>query len=64
MQQVKDLITSLGIDPVVKGLDEKNFGAMAKAAAKEVSDTYAVPKYMTSDDIKGILRKIKVASEA
>jgi alcohol dehydrogenase len=64
VQEVKDLITSLGIDPVVKGLDEKNFGAMAKAAAKEVSDTYAVPKYMTSDDIKGILRKIKAASEA
>ena len=36
---------------------------MAKAAAKEVRDTYAVPAYMEGSDIKNILMRIKTASE-
>ena len=37
--------------------------AIARAAAKEVSDTYAVPTYMPASGIKEILAKIKAASD-
>ena len=61
-QRVTELIQSLGIDPIVPDMRDETFAKMARAAAKEVSDTYAVPKYMTAIEIKQILSKIKDAS--
>lgn len=61
--QVKALIEQVNIDPIVKGMKEEDFKKMAKGAAKEVSDTYAVPRYLTSKQIVAILKKIKTASE-
>ncbi|MDN5891699.1 MAG: iron-containing alcohol dehydrogenase [Psychrobacter sp.] len=61
--QVRDLIASLNIDPMVKGMQSSDFNNIAKAAAKEVSDTYAVPTYLSASEIKGILTKIKQASD-
>lgn len=61
--EVRALIKSLGIDPTVKGMNTKDFDAIAKAAAKEVSDTYSVPTYMSNAGIKDILKKIKKASD-
>lgn len=62
--QVKSLIKSLNIDVKIDGMQSSDFASMAKAAAKEVSDTYSVPTYMTLDEMKDILEKIKSASEA
>ena len=61
--QVRDLIKSLNIDPTVKGMQSSDFDKIAKAAAKEVSDTYAVPTYLSASEIKAILMKIKQTSE-
>lgn len=61
--QVRALIQSVGIDPTVKGMQESDFNDIAKAAAKEVSDTYAVPTYLNAAEIKEILKQIKTASE-
>ena len=61
--QVRELIASLNIDPTVKGMQSSDFDAIAKAAAKEVSDTYAVPTYLSASEIKDILTKIQQASE-
>ena len=61
--QVRDLIEGLNIDPTVKGMQSSDFDKIAKAAAKEVSDTYAVPTYLSASEIKAILTKIKQASE-
>ena len=61
--QVRDLIATLNIEPTVKGMKTSDFDSMAKAAAKEVSDTYAVPMYMPASGIKDILTKIKQASD-
>nr|WP_317198811.1 iron-containing alcohol dehydrogenase [uncultured Psychrobacter sp.] len=63
IEQVRALIESVGIDPTVKGMKESDFDAIAKAAAKEVSDTYAVPTYMPASGIKDILSKIKATSD-
>ncbi len=62
--QVKELLKTVGISPIVKDIKESDFDSIAKAAAKEVSDTYAVPTYMTASGIKDILMKIKQASDA
>ena len=43
--------------------EDKSEIQQAKAAAKEVSDTYAVPTYMQASKIKDILMKIKTASD-
>ena len=48
---------------MVKGMQESDFESMAKAVAKEVSDTYAVPIYMKDAGIKDILMKIKTSSD-
>lgn len=61
--QVRELLETVGIDPTVKGMQESDFDSIAKAAAKEVSDTYAVPTYMQASKIKDILMKIKTASD-
>ena len=61
--QVRELIATLNIDPTVKGMQSSNFGKIAKAAAKEVSDTYAVPTYLSASEIKAILTKIQQASD-
>lgn len=61
--QVKTLLETIGISPIVRDIKIDDFNHMAKAAAKEVSDTYAVPAYMNGSDIKDILMKIKTASE-
>ncbi|MGP5546286.1 iron-containing alcohol dehydrogenase [Psychrobacter alimentarius] len=61
--QVRDLIQTVGINPTVKGMQVSDFDKIAKAAAKEVSDTYAVPTYMSASEIKDILMKIKQASD-
>ena len=61
--QVRDLIERLDINPTVKGMQTSDFDKIAKAAAKEVSDTYAVPTYMSASEIKEILMKIKQASD-
>ncbi|MGP5203236.1 iron-containing alcohol dehydrogenase [Psychrobacter aquimaris] len=61
--QVRELITTLKIDPTVKGMQSSDFDKIAKAAAKEVSDTYAVPTYLSASAIKAILTKIKQASD-
>ena len=61
--QVKSLIESIGISPIVSDMQASNFDHMAKAATKEVRDTYAVPAYMNGSDIKDILMRIKTASE-
>ncbi|WP_367108794.1 iron-containing alcohol dehydrogenase [uncultured Psychrobacter sp.] len=61
--KVRELLATVGIDPVVKGMQESDFKTIAKAAAKEVSDTYAVPTYMSASKIKDILKKIKLASD-
>lgn len=61
--QVRDLITALNIDPTVQNMQSSDFDKIAKAAAKEVSDTYAVPTYLSSSEIKEILTKIKQASD-
>lgn len=60
--QVRALIKTLNIDPTVPDMQTSDFDKIAKAAAKEVSDTYAVPTYMSSSEIKDILMKIKQAS--
>lgn len=61
--QVRELLTAMAIDTTVKGIQEDDFDDIAKAAAKEVSDTYAVPTYMQGSGIKDILQKIKAASD-
>ena len=61
--KVRELLATVNIDPTVKGMQESDFDAIAKAAAKEVSDTYAVPTYMPASGIKEILTKIKAASD-
>lgn len=61
---MRDLIEVLNINPTVKGMQVSDFDSIAKAAAKEVSDTYAVPTYMSASEIKDILTKIKQASES
>lgn len=63
IKQVRALIETVGIDPTVKGMSESDFDDIAKAAAKEVSDTYAVPTYMPPAGIKKILHEIKTTSE-
>ena len=63
IDQVRELIETVGINPTVKGMKKTDFESMAKAAAKEVSDTYAVPTYMPASGIKKILLKIQIASE-
>ncbi len=63
IDQVRTLIETVGIDPTVKGMSESDFDDIAKAAAKEVSDTYAVPTYMPPAGIKKILHEIKTTSE-
>lgn len=63
IEQVRKLIETVGIDPTVKGMSESDFDDIAKAAAKEVSDTYAVPTYMPPAGIKKILQQIKTTSE-
>ena len=44
-------------------MKKTDYDNIAKAAAKEVSDTYAVPTYMPPAGIKKILQKIQTASE-
>ena len=44
-------------------MQASDFDHIAKAAAKEVSDTYAVPTYLSASEIKNILTKIKQASD-
>jgi alcohol dehydrogenase len=61
--QIRDLIATLNIDPTVKGMQTSDFDSIAKAAAKEVSDTYAVPTYLSKPEIKDILIKIKQVSD-
>ncbi|MEC5209556.1 alcohol dehydrogenase [Psychrobacter sp. PL15] len=61
--QVKTLLETVGIDPTINDMQASDFDNMAKAAAKEVSDTYAVPVYMNGAGIKDILMKIKTASD-
>ncbi|WP_201593984.1 iron-containing alcohol dehydrogenase [Psychrobacter vallis] len=61
--QVRYLIKTLNINPTVKGMKTSDFDSIAKAAAKEVSDTYAVPTYLSASEIKEILIKIKQASD-
>ena len=61
--QVRELIATLNIDPTVKGMQSSDFDNIAKAAAKEVSDTYAVPTYLSAAEIKAILTKIQQASD-
>lgn len=61
--QVRNLIKTLNIDPTVKGMQTSDFDNIAKAAAKEVSDTYAVPTYLSASEIKDILMKIKQAGD-
>ena len=64
IEQVRSLIATLNIDVTVDGMQTSDFYDIAKAAAKEVSDTYAVPTYLSSSEIKKILLKIKQASDA
>ncbi|MGE6331325.1 iron-containing alcohol dehydrogenase [Psychrobacter pacificensis] len=61
--QVRALIVNLNIDPTVSGMQASDFDDIAKAAAKEVSDTYAVPTYLSAAEIKEILTKIKQVSD-
>ncbi len=61
--KVRELLATVNIDPTVKGMQTSDFDSMAKAAAKEVSDTYAVPTYMPASGIKEILTRIKQASD-
>ena len=55
---VKQLIVDLNINTKVTGIDIEHFPAMAKAAFKEAHNTYAVPKYMTTEDCVKILMDI------
>lgn len=64
IKQIEDLIKQVGIDLVIPDMLPEDFHQMATAVAKEVSDTYAVPKYMTFDDIKQILRAIRHTSKS
>ena len=57
------MIATLNIDPTVKDMKTTDFDSIAKAAAKEVSDTYAVPTYLSASEIKSILTKIQQASD-
>ncbi|MEN6670214.1 iron-containing alcohol dehydrogenase [Psychrobacter sp. B38] len=61
--QVRDLIKTLHTDPAVQDMQTSDFDKIAKAAAKEVSETYAVPTYLSGSEIKEILTKIKQASD-
>ncbi len=63
IDEVKSLIDSIEINRLVTGMQESDFSSMAKAAAQEVSDTYAVPAYMTSAQIINILKAIQKTSE-
>ena len=60
---MRDLLETVGINPTVEGIKTSDFDSIAKAAAKEVSDTYAVPTYLSAAEIKDILTKIKQASD-
>lgn len=55
---VKQLIVDLNINTDVPGIDTKHFPAMAKAAFKEAHNTYAVPKYMNTEECVKILNDI------
>jgi len=52
---VRELISSVGIEPTVKQLSPKDFSGIIKAAFKEANSTYAVPKYMSYDDAEQLL---------
>lgn len=62
IEQIQQLLTQLNIDTRIANMQLDHFDSMAKAASKEVSDTYAVPKYMTNTEIRQILMQIKQAS--
>lgn len=61
--KVADLLDTVNIDPIVQGMQTHDFDHIAKAVAKEVSDTYAVPTYLSSAAIKEILMRIKTVSD-
>lgn len=61
--QVNTLLKTIGISPIVRTMQASDFDHMAKAAAKEVRDTYAVPAYINGSDIKDILMRIKAVSD-
>jgi len=58
IQRVNALLAALPIEREVKGINEKHFTVMAKAAMKEAHGTYAVPKYLNKKDIIKVLRVI------
>lgn len=58
IQRVNGLLAALPIEREVKGINEKHFSVMAKAAMKEAHGTYAVPKYLNKQDIIQVLRVI------
>ncbi|WP_019673797.1 iron-containing alcohol dehydrogenase [Psychrobacter lutiphocae] len=62
--QVRHLIADVNIDARVKDINPADFKKIAKGAAKEVRDTYTVPRYLTTAQIVAILHKIKAASDA
>lgn len=52
---VKDLIASVGIEAGVAELNASDYEAIISAAFKEANSTYAVPKYMGTDDAVALL---------
>jgi alcohol dehydrogenase len=55
---VKQLIDDLGIDPTVKDIKLNDVDAIRFDAFKEANSTYALPKYMSSDEADALLVRI------
>jgi alcohol dehydrogenase len=57
--RVKSLLVELKIDTQIKGINQKDFPSMIKAAFAEAHGIYAVPKYMDHDEANQILHALK-----
>jgi hypothetical protein len=57
MAGVEQLNRDLGIPETLAALQDKDIGAIARAACKE-ADTYPVPRYMTVKQCEALIRKL------
>lgn len=61
---VKNLISSIGIEPVIPSLKKSDFMAIIGAAFKEANSTYAVAKYMSHEEAEELLLGLKGVATA
>jgi alcohol dehydrogenase len=64
INRVKALISNININVQVPGINKADFPSIIQAAFKEAHGLYAVPKYMTKKEMRGVLEQIRLGSEA